>query len=53
MARKDEARRLAARIAKAERRIARGIDDRQEKDGVVSERVLLARLKRRQEEMKS
>lgn len=53
MAKKDEGARIVRRIRKAERRLARGIDERQERDGIVSERVLLARLLRRQEAMKS
>lgn len=53
MPKPDEARRVAARIAKAERRLARGTDVRQERDGKVSERVLLERLRQRQEELRS
>ena len=40
---------LARRIAKAERRLARGIDKRAEGRGTVSERELLKRLRRKQE----
>lgn len=52
MPKKDEARRVAARIAKAERRLADGTDVRQERDGKVSERAILERLRQRQEDMK-
>ena len=47
-----EAARLRAlrRIAKAERRIARGQDTRQESGGSVSERAIAARLRRLLEE---
>lgn len=46
---KDEGARIARRIAKARRRIARGVDLRPEKGGKVSEVAILRRLSRLQE----
>lgn len=46
----DEARRIAARMKKAQRRLASGIDRRMERGGEVSERAILERLQRRLEQ---
>jgi hypothetical protein len=46
MTAKNEAARVLRRIAKAERRIARGVDSRQECRGSVSESEIAARLRR-------
>jgi hypothetical protein len=45
----DEARKLARRIAKAERRLARGVNVREERGGTVSEEAIKLRLQRLKE----
>ena len=47
----EEVRKIKARIAKAERRLARGIDERKEARGTVRESEILARLMKRLEEI--
>jgi hypothetical protein len=47
---RNEAARIARRIEKAKRRLARGIDQRQERAGTVSERAVAARLSQLLEE---
>ncbi len=42
----EAARRMRRRIAKAERRMARGVDTRSERDALVSERAIAERLRR-------
>lgn len=46
----DEARRLARRIEKAQRRLSRGIDVRKESGGDVSEAAIAERLSQRLKE---
>jgi hypothetical protein len=47
----DEIRRLKNRIGKAERRLAKGVDKRQEARGVVSESEIRDRLMKRLNEL--